>query len=125
MVRHIILVLVMILGMGTMGCSKVFWLGPEFSSVDRDRLKMEKFRLDLRFARNKISQAQYMRQMRPVTADLEQYYRERKENEGYLSYARFMNGFSQGLSEYLTQQPQNCGADLTETYSRIAPKNCY
>ena len=125
MVRYTLLSLIILLGMGSVGCSKVFWLGPEFSSADRDRLKMEKFRIDLRYAREEISKAQYMKQLAPVTKDLDQYYRERKENESYLNYVRFMNGFSQGLSEYLTQQPQNCGADLTETYARITPKNCY
>ena len=125
MTRYILLGLIVILGIGSAGCSKVFWLGPEFSSADRDSLKMEKFRLDLRYARAEMTKAEYYRRRAPVTADLKQYYREQKENEGYMTYAYIMNGFSQGVSEYLSQQPTNCVVDVAQTYNAAAPLNCY
>jgi len=125
MTRYIQLSLILILGIGSVGCSKVFWLGPEFSSADRDRLKMEKFRLDLRYVKEKITKVEYNRLIAPVTADLNQFYREQKEIKGYGNYAHIMNGFSQGVSEYLSPQSQNCVADLALTYNGTAPPNCY
>ncbi len=125
MTCFMVLSLVIILGMGNAGCSKVFWLGPEFTNADRDRLKVEKFRLDLRYAKEAMTKAEYKRRMDPITADLNQYYEEEKEREAYMKYARFLNGFSQGVSEFFSLQSKQCVPDPTRTYNSVQPLTCY
>ncbi len=120
-----VLSLVIILGMSSGGCSKVFWVGPEFTNTDRDRLTMEKFRLELRYANEAMTKFEYQRRMAPVMTDLNQFYKEKHEREEYNWYVQFINGFYQGVSKYFSLQSIQCEPDPTRTYNRVQPLTCY